>query len=1039
MVEETTIIDKLQEKLATNTFNPREYNREQLGIIDNMIQEGVLQGPRVQDIIKQFNQTQTQIAKEKEFAKDPLAVALQDKSILSGDALGLIPTRPGAEFVGDMTGSLIPYLRNKEALVNSLKLPRAAQSKLFAEKAMALSTYLEKIPRIGKALKFTRGILMGAGKAADAATSARLKPLIMTEAQSLLGGAVGAGAGVVGYDLVNRSVGKDLAIAINNDLANLSDQEVESDTTLSALNAAKYSLLWGGAATATLPFLGALGKGAKAAFGLKNEKALALAQFAQEKGLPIPLLAAMNGGFLSSLGKSYFKTVGVFPFVSVIGDKALKEAEQATGRAYLKELAGLAPITKVSALSTASLDQFSKQFNKYSDVIASNYTALMNKAEDIGNPAIIKLDRTRARANEFIQSFGEMSPKFKEFKYVTDERDVLGQFGANYQKYIFDELSDNQDPLVQLMGFLNAAKSTPLTFKEFAGIQRLATRAIQRTSFQDARKSIFMLKEALDDDFALSFSKLTKEDLLKDAVVKAEYDLAITQGGSAAGDRVLAKKLEEAQGLNQGFKKANASFAYLLRPFEYGSVANAIKAANRNLFTNKQLYGIVGKESIPPDKVFRVIEDSVFKTGSPDAVEQLKVLYGYNASKEGKEMFNRAFTRHLYDTYLGAFSEETLTKGSTFDYLNNAIKAKPKSTIVSEVLERGAQDEFQAARGLTAREVLDGAGRENIQIKFGQGDYAEFSADKFANNLGLTGKNASQTRDALKKAYGGGAIGEEALANLDKFIGYTKVLSDVPISETSSFLQRRLTLGGGQSLLGGVVMGGGMFMANPLAPLVFLYASRKIGHILSNPKALRYMMDALSPEERLIAAQAEVGLKKLKGGIPVTIGEKKRRAFARFANYLADEDSDLPRVDPNNINDDEIIRRLSNAPITIPKQGYEYKDLPKEEKQRMFPERELQDKIPTSLLVDAEGFGTGFNLGEDQAINAVNEDYGVTSQTTNQGQGTTTAPAASQAPQGISAPAVETPQAKQAKVSSLFPFDFTSQAIAGQGETNVVS
>jgi hypothetical protein len=47
--------------------------------------------------------------------------------------------------------------------------------------------------------------------------------------------------------------------------------------------------------------------------------------------------------------------------------------------------------------------------------------------------------------------------------------------------------------------------------------------------------------------------------------------------------------------------------------------------------------------------------------------------------------------------------------------------------------------------------------------------------------------------------------------------------------------------------------------------------------------------------------------------------------------------------------------------------------------------------------VDAEGFGTGFNLGEEQAINAVNEDYGVTPQAMNQGQGTTTAPAAPQA------------------------------------------
>jgi hypothetical protein len=1032
--EQVNPLESLQKKLDSNTLNPREYDPQQLQTIDGLIEQGVLKGPRVQDIIKQFNETESQIATEKEFAKDPLAVALKDKSVLSGDYLGLVPTRPGAELMGDLTGSIIPYLRNKDALVNSLKLPKAAQSKFFAQKAMEMSRYLEKIPRIGGALKFTRGILMGVGKAADAATSARLKPLIITEAQSLAGGALGAGGLVVGYDLVNRSVGKDLAIAINSDLGNLKEQEVDSDTTLAALDAMKNSLLWGGAATATLPLLAGLGKGVKALFGLKGERALALSQFAQEKGLPIPLIAAMNKGPLSGLGKSYFKTVGVFPFVSTIGDQALKNAEQQFGKAFLKDLAGLAPITKVSALSIASLDQFSKQFNKYSDLIASNYTTLMNKADDIGNPAIIKLDRTRAAASDFIQSFGEMSPKFKEFNYGED---ALGQVSTNYQKYVLDELSDNQDPLVQLMGFLNAAKSTPLTFKEFSGLQRLATRAIQRTRFQNAKKSIFELKEALEDDFALSFSKLTKEDLLKDAVIKAEYDSAVTQGGEAVGDRLLAKKLEEAQGLNQGLKEANTSFNLLLRPYEYGSVANAIKAANRNLFTNKQLYGIVGRESIPPDKVFKVIEESAFKSGSSDAIEQLKVLYGYNSSKEGKEMFNRAFSRHIYNSYLKSFSEESLKTGSAFDLLDKTLRSKPKTTIAADVLQRGAMDDFYAGRGLTAKEVIDGAGKENLQITFGQGDFAEFSADKFRQVLGLAGEGAQETRRAMINAYGGGVKGAKALDDLENFLNYTKSLSDIPISETSSFLQRRLTLGGGASLLGGVVMGGGMFAANPLAPLVFLYASRKIGKILTDPTALRYMMDVLSPEERLLKATGEVGVKKL-SGVPVTVGETKRRAFARFANYLADEDNDLPRVDPNSINDDEIIRRLSNAPITIPKQGYEYKDLPKEEKQRMFPERELQETIPTSLLVDAEGFGTGFNLGEDQAINAVNEDYGMTPQAMNQGQGTTTAPAAPQAPQGIPAPAVETPQAKQAKVSSLFPFDFTSQAIAGQGETNVL-
>jgi hypothetical protein len=242
---EPTPLESLQQKLDANSFNPREYNPQQLQTIDGLIEQGVLKGPRVQDIIKQFNETESTIATEKEFAKDPLAVALKDKSVLSGDYLGLVPTRPGAELMGDLTGSLIPYFRNKDALINSLKLPKAAQSKFFAQKAIEMSRYLEKIPRIGGALKFTRGILMGAGKAADAATSARLKPLIITEAQSLAGGALGAAGGVIGYDLVNRSVGKDLAIAINNDLANLSHQEVESDTTLAALDAIKIFIVMG--------------------------------------------------------------------------------------------------------------------------------------------------------------------------------------------------------------------------------------------------------------------------------------------------------------------------------------------------------------------------------------------------------------------------------------------------------------------------------------------------------------------------------------------------------------------------------------------------------------------------------------------------------------------------------------------------------------------------------------------------------------------------------------------------------------------------
>jgi len=115
MAEQTpNILGNLQQKINDKSFNPQEYNREQLGLIDSLLEQGVLKGPRVGEIAQEFSETQQTIAKEKEFAKDPLAVALKDKSIFQGELTGLIPTRPGAEFVGDITGSLIPYIRNKE-------------------------------------------------------------------------------------------------------------------------------------------------------------------------------------------------------------------------------------------------------------------------------------------------------------------------------------------------------------------------------------------------------------------------------------------------------------------------------------------------------------------------------------------------------------------------------------------------------------------------------------------------------------------------------------------------------------------------------------------------------------------------------------------------------------------------------------------------------------------------------------------------------------------------------------------------------------
>ena len=1025
------VIGSLQNKLNNQSFNPQEYSNEQLQVIDGLLEQGVLKGPRMGEIVKTFSETQRTIAKEKEFAKDPLAVALEGKSVFKGDVTGLIPTRPGAEFVGDITGSLIPYIRNKDLLINSLSKPNSAQGTLFTKGALELADYIEKIPGLGKKLKFTRSVLGSVGRATDAVVSGRYQQLAKTEIQSLAGGVLGAGAGVQAYDLVNKSVGKDLAIAIQSDLADLKPQEVESDTTLATVEAMKNSLLWGGVGTAMLPVLGMAGRGVKNLFGVKGPKALELAQYAQEKGLPIPLIAGMDKGPFSFFGKTFFKTVGVFPFVSKIGDQALREAEEKVGKAFLEDLMVGAPIMKTSALSVASLAQFKNNFEKHANLISANYTALFNKAEDVGNPAVIKLNKTKEVTTDFINEHKKLLPAI----------DGLGGNYAPVRKGVY-ELSEQVDPLYQLIDAIQGTSLKPFTFKEYAGLQRLLTKSIQQTKYFDVRKSLFSLREALENDLTESFGKLNKTSLLDDASVKTSYDATLRTSGQQAADAYLDKVLLDAQSLNAGLKEANTIFSKTLAFYDKSVARSLAQGFDKTLFTNKQLNGITGIEAISPTRLFDVIEKNVFKSGDTDAVEQLKVLYGYNTSKEGKQMFDRAFNRYMYNAFISSFGAKSFTPNGVFEFVENAITKSPKSTDATDVIRKLGQEDFAAARGFTVKDALDGKGNEVIDITFGKDDFAEFSANKFIQNLGQFGnpKTVQESRRMLATAYGGGKQGAEALNNLERFIKYTKALEDVPISETSSFLQRRLTLGGSSAILGGFVLGGGgLATGNIFAPLVFLYLSTRAGKILSDPTSLRYMMDVLSPEERVARAAGEVGTKKVLG-VPVTTGETRARAFARFANYLADEEQDLPKVNPKDIKPEEIIQRLQNTPTRVPKQGFKYSDLPKSERERMFPEMEVRNYAPPAYNLEADTFRNSYVQGNTRALTALNQDYGVgapaATAVAEEEQAQQTAGNALQPPriQPLTTPqAAQQPEAREQQVKNLFPFDTLSQQIARQG------
>jgi hypothetical protein len=140
-------------------------------------------------------------------------------------------------------------------------------------------------------------------------------------------------------------------------------------------------------------------------------------------------------------------------------------------------------------------------------------------------------------------------------------------------------------------------------------------------------------------------------------------------------------------------------------------------------------------------------------------------------------------------------------------------------------------------------------------------------------------------------------------------------------------------------------VGAGMFTVNPFAPAIFLLLARRAGRMLTDPTAIRYMNDALLPEEMIkglkgkkIGFDNKFSIRSINPKLSAAGLTQKREAFARLMNYLSDEDKDLPRVNPKTVDPKAIQQELLNQSYKIEQPIYDEKNLPKETVESMFAE-----------------------------------------------------------------------------------------------------
>jgi hypothetical protein len=267
---------------------------------------------------------------------------------------------------------------------------------------------------------------------------------------------------------------------------------------------------------------------------------------------------------------------------------------------------------------------------------------------------------------------------------------------------------------------------------------------------------------------------------------------------------------------------------------------------------------------------------------------------------------------------------------------------KAGTEYAQDAMSRLGTEDMLVKRGFNIEDVKLNNGIFDVKdIRFSPKDFADFKINKFMNKLGIGDATADLGRQKMAKL-----LGEDGANEFYKFTNYMKAISDIPISDTSTFLQRRFTLSGGRGLIGGAIIGGGLFAANPLAPAVFLLLARKAGSILSDPTALRYMNDALLPEElvkglkgKKIGFDNKFKIRSVNSKLTAAGLTQKREAFARFANYILDEEEDTPKINPKTINPQAIQERLLGKPYSIPQPRYDEKTLPAETIESMYAEQ----------------------------------------------------------------------------------------------------
>jgi len=1076
---------RIQKLLDNKELNPNNLNEQQVRVIDSYFKSGKLKG---------YNNVMG-IAQERDTAKEEIITGAEQKANPSGSS------NFGYVITGDLLGTAAVYTADYKKLVAAAKNAKEADNFKVSQSKFGrvLRNITEKT--IGKRAKPLRKLFKNTADFfstnADKVRRFAISQGGRTEAKAIGVSSLGAGGGAAVFEYEQYTKG--LASNVLYDLGDISPREIDKMSPLergqtAVLSEMTNALIWNTGGTAISPIVGKMLKATgRVVFGLGGAETKAAAKEANELGLPlnaVELTGNKNNAF-AKLVNSYPKVIGQIPIISSsIAKQRAIQATAMTEQVFKNLTRDFGPIFHTHLFGSEIYSTVKKNHGLFRNTINANYEQLLRKSDMMGNPAIIPSDSVKKVVSNVLKTRQSMS--LPGVRKVDSDDPIVGLLNE------LDELGKYQKDL------------SYMTPRQYLGFQENLHGIIGLSAKLSKNNPLVqylpVLRKAMEEDFGRVANKnYSQEFLTKNKKLNDDF-LAIKQAdGDAAAQKFLEKTQTQLTEFGGNLAKANKFFADVIGNLEgVSGLKTALRMYDSELLSMNSLVGLIGDESQVLSKMFNDISNRIVKNGSVEEVLEFKFLLGLNdklpqgqkflktgfkdlagktvrekagqkftaaglkegakeIAKESDTLFNRFTGRAVTDAFINSFERVNRDKFSVLKskLSINQITEENRDQMIKKVYDNDFIDKHLPTvpgtsafgptqkRALKVGQAFDQAGgeaAENLMIKDASAARTGvFNYQAFDDALGFSKPGA---KDRFIELFGGGAKGAKHYKDFDGVMRALQAKGEASYGDISTFLQRRLQLGGISAITGGGMFAGSFGAASLPVALGLLFSAVMIGRAVMSPKVASNLLEVLTPDQKA----AKIANKN-KMSIPfgITFGlntPKKRQALVSLVNQLSNDDPTafegkyVPEV-----TEEMVINYLTSGKIIVPNtDNVKPSDINSKYRESFMPKTTSFQKAPIEEKNNLAGLHQGIKdgvertyanrtLSEQQEVNAAKENGEVIPEQVAEAPEANPVQIGNNEPQAVAPQAqARPPEIPTLNYQSIFPNDPLGEMIAKRNE-----